>query len=64
VCSSDLEGFDARAAVKVCELDYGQVREVCRLMATRKSSLHTDLGVYMNRHSTAATYLAIVLLAV
>ncbi len=58
------EGFDARAAVEVCDLDYGQVREVCRLMATRKSSLHPDLGVYMNRHSTAATYLAIVLLAV
>ena len=58
------EGFNAREAVEVCELDYGQVREVCRLIATRKSSLHTDLGVYMNRHSTAATYLAIVLLAV
>ena len=26
--------------------------------------MHPDLGVYMNRHSTAATYLAIVLLAI
>lgn len=56
--------FDAQAAVKVCELDYGQVREVCRLFATRKSCLHPDLGIYMNRHSTAASYLHLVLLAV
>lgn len=58
------QGFDAKAAVDVCELGYDEVREVCHLVATRKSSMHTDLGVYMNRHSTAATYLAILLLAV
>lgn len=56
--------FDAEAAVKVCELDYAQVREVCRLFATRKSCLHSDLGVYMNRHSTATSYLHTVLLAI
>ena len=65
---SDIEpwfaGFDAQAAVQVCELDYGQVREVCRLFATRKSCLHSDLGVYMNRHSTATSYLHLILLAV
>lgn len=58
------EGFDVRAALEVCELDYELVREVCRLLATRKSSIHPDLGVYMNRHSTVTTYLAIVLLAI
>ncbi len=58
------EDFDARAAVDVCRLDYDQVREVCRLTATRKSSMHPDLGVYMNRHSTATTYLEIILLAI
>jgi anaerobic selenocysteine-containing dehydrogenase len=58
------EGFDARAALKVCELDYDQVREVCRLVATRKSSMHPDLGVYMNRHSTATSCLGIILLAI
>jgi anaerobic selenocysteine-containing dehydrogenase len=58
------EDFDARAAVGVCGLDFSQVREVCRLFATRKSSLHPDLGVYMNRHSTATTYLGIILLAI
>ena len=57
-------GFDARAAVKVCGLNYEQVRRVCQLVAGRKSALHPDLGVYMNRHSTATTYLAVILLAI
>jgi anaerobic selenocysteine-containing dehydrogenase len=56
--------FDARAACRVCELDYEQVREVSRLFATRKSSLHADLGVLMGRHSTLTTYLEIILLAI
>jgi len=56
--------FDARAACQVCELDYDQVREVSRLFATRKSSLHADLGVLMGRHSTLTTYLEIILLAI
>jgi anaerobic selenocysteine-containing dehydrogenase len=55
--------FDARAAVQVCQLDFDEVREVCKLFATRKSSLHADLGTLMNRHSTVASYLQIVLLA-
>ena len=57
------EDFDAQAAVRVCELDYDQVREVSRLFATRKSSLHNDLGILMNRHSTATSYLHSILLA-
>jgi anaerobic selenocysteine-containing dehydrogenase len=57
-------GFDARAAINVCELDYEQVKEVCRLFATRRSCLHPDLGIYMNRHSTVTSYLHLVLLAV
>jgi len=56
--------FDARQACQVCELDYDQVREVTRLFATRKSSLHQDLGVLMNRHSTVTTYLQLMLLAI
>jgi anaerobic selenocysteine-containing dehydrogenase len=58
------EGFDSRAAVKVCELDYEQVRDVCHLMATRKFSMHPDLGVFMSRHSTATSCLGIILLAI
>jgi anaerobic selenocysteine-containing dehydrogenase len=53
--------FDAKAAVGVCELDFGQVREVCRLFATRKSSLRSGLGIEMNRHSTATSYLEMIL---
>ncbi len=57
------QGFDPQAGCRVCELSYERVREVVRLMATRGSSIHPDLGVFMNRHSTATTYLAILLLA-
>ena len=56
--------FDIRGAVEVCGLDFETVREVARQFSTRKSSLHPDLGVLMNRHSTATTYLLIILLAV
>ncbi|HDP24599.1 MAG TPA: molybdopterin dinucleotide-binding protein [Deltaproteobacteria bacterium] len=65
---AEIEGwfanFDARKALKVCELDYEQVHAVCNLLATRKWSMHTDLGIYMNRHSTAASYLHLVLAAI
>jgi anaerobic selenocysteine-containing dehydrogenase len=56
--------FDAKAAIKVCELDYNRVREVCHLFAIRKSCHHSDLGVLMNRHSTLVSYLETVLRAV
>ncbi len=56
---SIFENFDCRAAVAACELDYERVREVCRLFASRTSCLRYDLGVMMNRHSAAASYLAI-----
>jgi len=56
--------FDAGAALKICELDYGQVKEICRLFTTRKSSHHSDLGVLMTRHSTLISYLENVLRAI
>jgi len=55
--------FDARAAIEVCQLDYGQVRDLCKLMTTRNWCIHSDLGLLMNRHSTLASYLEMVLLA-
>jgi len=48
--------FDAARAVEVCQLDYEQVRELCRLMTTKRWSVHTDLGIYMGRHSTLNSY--------
>jgi len=56
--------FAARPAVEVCGLDFDQVRAVCRLFATRKSSLRSGLGVEMNRHSTATSYLQTILKSV
>jgi len=56
--------FDARAAVKTCDLDYEQVREICHQFATRKSCLRYDLGILMNRHSAVSSSLAITLLAI
>lgn len=58
------DSFDSKAALNVCELKFEEVRDFCRLFATRKSSLHPDLGVLMNRHSTAVSYLQIILLAI
>jgi anaerobic selenocysteine-containing dehydrogenase len=56
--------FDARAAIEVCGLQFGEVLDVCKLMATRSWSAHSDLGVLMGRHSTVTSYLLIVLLAI
>ena len=58
------EGFDVEAALKVCELSYDQVHQLCRLMATRRWCVHPDLGIYMGRHSTLNTYLMNVLGAI
>ena len=54
--------FDIKAALKVCDLDFNQVYEVCREFAFRRSCLNDDLGILMNRHSTLVSYLLIVLL--
>ncbi len=59
-----LEDIDTAKAAQVCELDYDQVVDVSRLFASRKSSMHSDLGLLMNRHSTIASYLEVVLLTV
>ena len=58
------EEFDFRAAIQTCGVDFDRVREVTHLFATRKSCLRYDLGLLMNRHSAAASYLAAFLQAV
>ena len=45
------EKFDVRAALAVCELEYDQVHDLCRLMATRRWGFHPDLGIFMGRRS-------------
>jgi anaerobic selenocysteine-containing dehydrogenase len=56
--------FDAHQAIDVCGLSFDAVQNLCRLMAEKKWSMHYDLGVMMNRHSTATTYLHVILLAI
>jgi len=58
------EGFDANAAINVCELEYDRVVELCRLITTRRWCMHPDLGIYMGRHSTLNSYLMNILGAV
>ncbi|MBS3732570.1 MAG: molybdopterin-dependent oxidoreductase [Desulfobacterales bacterium] len=58
------ENFDVKGALSVCGLDFETVREVCRLMTTRRWCLHPDLGIYMGRHSTLNSYLLSILGAV
>ncbi len=56
--------FDAKAASEVCGLEYEKVEDFARLFASRNSSVHTDLGMFMNRHSTVTSYLWAVLTAI
>ncbi len=61
---SYFHNFDSHAALKTCELNFDQVREVARIYATRKSSLRYDLGIFMGRHSGLNSYLIVILQAI
>lgn len=56
--------YDVHGALEVCGVEYAQVRQLCELLGRRRWCLHTDLGVYMGRHSTLATYLYMLLAAI
>ncbi len=56
--------FDVKAALEVCELEYEQVYNLCKILAERSWSTHPDLGSFMGRHSTMNSYLQIILLAI
>jgi anaerobic selenocysteine-containing dehydrogenase len=58
------EAFDVAGALAVCQLEAAPVRRLCRLMTTQRWCIHTDLGIYMGRHSTLNSYLLCLLLAV
>ena len=51
-------------ALAVCGLEVEPVVDLCRELGRRRWCLHTDLGVYMNRHSTLTSCLYNLLLAV
>ena len=56
------EEVDVAKNCHVCRLDENKVREFTRLFATRKTSLRSDLGILMGRHSTLNSYLEMILL--
>ena len=57
-----LDGFDAKRAVtEVCGLDFDTVVKATHLIATTKSCIHPDLGIYMNRNSTVNSFLMYIL---
>ncbi|MDM8538226.1 molybdopterin-dependent oxidoreductase, partial [Desulfobacterales bacterium HSG17] len=58
------ENFDISKALKVCRLDIKQVQYLCQMLTTRPWCFHTDLGIYMGRHSTLNSYLINILGAV
>ncbi|MCP4599284.1 MAG: molybdopterin-dependent oxidoreductase [Proteobacteria bacterium] len=58
------EDFKIKAALDVCDVDYDEVFDLCRLLTTRKWCMHFDLGVLMGRESTLATYLYMLLSAI
>ncbi|MCP4751055.1 MAG: molybdopterin-dependent oxidoreductase [Proteobacteria bacterium] len=58
------EGFKVKSALEVCEVDYEQVYDLCRLLTTKRWSIHPDLGIYMGRHSTLNSYLLCILVAI
>ena len=51
-------------ALAVCGLDVEPVVDLCRELGRRRWCLHTDLGIYMNRHSTLTSCLYNLLLTV
>lgn len=49
--------FDYRKAFEVCEVPFEQMKELAEYLAGHSFSVHQDLGVYMSRHNTLASYL-------
>ena len=56
--------FDYKEAVSLCGLDFKTVKELSKEICDRKTAFHPDLGVYMSRHSTANSYLELILMAI
>lgn len=56
-------GFDTDEALRVCGLDRQEVDTLVDDLASRTWCMHFDLGIHMNRHSTLAAYLLMLLAA-
>ncbi len=51
------ENFDIEGACDVAGVPYEQIRELCRILTTRKWGVHQDLGIFMGRHNTLSCFL-------
>jgi anaerobic selenocysteine-containing dehydrogenase len=56
-------GFDTDSALAVCGLEPRDVDLLVTDLASRNWCMHFDLGIHMNRHSTLAAYLLMLLAA-
>jgi anaerobic selenocysteine-containing dehydrogenase len=56
--------LDVAAALDVCGLTVEEVTNLCRLLTSKRWAMHPDLGVFMNRHSTAVSYLYYLLMTI
>lgn len=62
--ASWFEGVDVKASLNLCQLEFGQVENLCKLMTTKRWCMHPDLGIYMGRNSTLNSYLMSILAAI
>jgi anaerobic selenocysteine-containing dehydrogenase len=58
------QDFDVEAACRVAEVPYEQIRELCKILTTRKWGFHEDLGIFMGRHNTLSSFLILSLSAI
>ena len=58
------KGFDIDAALEVCQVSREQTEKFARILTTKKWGMHRDLGLFFGRHSTASSYLCLLLAVV
>ncbi len=58
------ENVDVKEYCRFCELEYEEVYRAAHILATRRSSLHSDLGVICGRHTSLVTHIQNVFLAI
>lgn len=56
-------GCEIDAALAICQVARAEVEQLVDDLAARRWCLHFDLGIHMNRHSTLAAYLLMLLAA-
>lgn len=58
------ENIDVMDACRVCDLTYEDVRYLAQLIATKRTGIHSDLGVICGRQSTLTTHLQHIAMAI